>query len=156
MADDSAPEESGTSEEQEPEDEHRLENAEPAQQPEDAGGLAVEAVDEAAPESAGEGEDDEFDMGEELEELQEMLDGVDGEDVAVLGCVLVTKQEYENPEDEDVTGFRWRVLNDDLQGYDDVRDVLEAVGEFNESLEMIEVELGTPGHPLEALFGGDA
>ena len=136
MNDDDAPADAGTTEEQ-----HET----------DGSGIEVQAVDE----DEAEQEQDEQDMAGELGELQEMLERLDPENVGVIGCVVVTKETYENPEGEDTTGFQFRVVNASLDGYEDVNDVAATLAEFNDSLDTIEVQTEKPKGPagLGAMFG---
>ena len=128
MTDEDAPAEAGTSEEQ-----HET----------DGSGIPVQAVAEGEAEQ----EQDEMNMAEQMAELQEILGRVDPENVAVAGATLVTKETYENADGEDTTGFQWRVVNPDLDGYEDVNDVVRTLAEFNDSLDTIEVAMEKPKGP---------
>lgn len=157
MADDNAPEESGTSEEQD-------ENSIPVDTAE--GGLMQEA-----PEAEDEQEDEEQDMAAELDEAIEMLEALrddDPENVGAVALVVNTKNgmpreavEAKGEElpvdatDEDLPdGTTWRVVNDGLEGYGDVNDVIATLAGFNDGLEQAEVVMEQPKGPLGALFGG--
>ena len=168
MADETTPENSGTTEEQ---DDHRLAGAEPSEQQgptdEQGDGLAVQAVDEADHEQAQEG--DEQDMAVELDEAIEMLEALrddDPQNVGVVSVVVNTKNGMpqaavdakgeDAPEGEDLPdGTTWRVVNSSLEGYDDVDDVVATLAAFNSGLEDAEVAMERPSGPagLGAMLG---
>lgn len=148
MADETTPENSGTTEEQ---DDHRLAGAEPSEQQgptdEQGDGLAVQTVDEADHEQAQDQQQGEMDLEAEMDELQEMLAALEAENVAVLGCVAVTKETFEDPDGDETAGFQWRVVNDSLNGYEDVNDVVSTLAEFNQALDRIGVQMERPQGP---------
>lgn len=153
MAEERTPDDSGTSEEQD--EDHRLEGAEPAEQQgptdEDGDGLAVQAVDEAEDEQA-DSSDDSMDMAEQMAEAQEYLEGFDPDNVAACALVVSLKETATHPDGEEADGLQWRVLNPDLEGYEDTRDVLTTIVEFNDALENSTVLLEKPSGPQ--MLGG--
>jgi len=168
MADETTPENSGTTEEQ---DDHRLGGAEPSEQQgptdEQGDGLAVQAVDEADHEQEQAG--GEQDMAQELDEAIEMLEALrdnDPENVGVVSVVVNTKNGMpqaavdakgaDAPEGEDLPdGTTWRVVNSSLEGYDDVDDVVATLAAFNSGLTDAEVAMERPSGPagLGAMLG---
>lgn len=78
-------------------------------------------------------------MDDHLAELQDMLGQLDPDNVAVIGCVAVTKTDETNAEGDEHHGFNWRVINEGLDGYSETAAVMAAMAEFNGSLEDIRV-----------------
>jgi len=135
MTDDTAPEDSGTSEEQ-------------------TQNIAVDAVGDATSEQEqAQQQEDEVDLEAELAELQDKLANLDPENVGAVACVVCTKQPMEDAADEDAPeapdGFSWRVMDDSLEGYDDVNDVLATLSSFNDGLERCEVQFERPSGPMD-------
>ena len=113
--------------------------------------LTVDAVDAADAEQEQQ-EDDGVDMAAEMAEAQDHLAQFDPENVAACAVVVSTKQPVENPEGEQSDGLQWRVLNSDLEGYDDTRDVLTTVLSFNDALEDVQIPTEKP-RGLGAVLG---
>jgi hypothetical protein len=141
MADEKVPEDSGTTDEQ-------FEND----------GLAVEAVDEAEQEQE---QEDEMDMAEQMQEAVEMLEALseDPENVAALGIVVNTKngipEELADDVEDPTGGMTWRIVNPDLEGYENVRSVVRTFAAFNAGLEEAEVPMERSSGPggLGAMLG---
>lgn len=141
MADETTPENSGTTEEQHGND-----------------GLAVEAVDETEGEQEQAGE---MDMAAQMQEAVEILEALseDPENVAVLGIVVNTKngipEELADDPEDPADGETWRIVNPDLEGYEDVNDVVRTLAAFNAGLEDAEVAMERPSGPagLGAMLG---
>lgn len=136
MTDDTEPADAGTTEEQREE-------------------LTVDAVDAAEGEQEQQ-EDEEIEMAEELAEAQDRLANVDPENVAHCAVVVSTKQPMEGSETEDCEapdGFSWRVTNPDLEGYEDVNDVMATIASFNDALDDCEIPTERPRGMLGGLLG---
>lgn len=144
MADNATPDETGTT------DEEQQENNDAAQPEDNEVPVVV-----GEPEDEQEPEDEPQDMAEELQEVQEILEMLaeDPDNVAVLALTAVTKQEFETPDGEQGRGVQWRVVNFDLEDYDDLQHVLSMVMRFNSNAEDLKLPVERQKSPLAGLLG---
>lgn len=144
MADNATPDETGTT------DEEQQENNDAAQPEDNEVPVVV-----GEPEAEQEPEDEPQDMAEELQEVQEKLEMLaeDPDNVAVLALTAVTKQEFETPDGEQYQGVQWRVVNFDLEDYDDLQHVLSMVMRFNSNAEDLKLPVERQKSPLAGLLG---
>jgi hypothetical protein len=81
-----------------------------------------------------------------LAELDERIQSVPPEQIGFIACVAV----YTSEAHEDDEGFAWRLINPDIQGWDDPAGLIGNAQTFNEHLER--AKLQAERNPFEELF----